>query len=193
MQNPYDVWSAPSSSRQSSDIPPSIYGALPYTNSPVAPGSITFHFARLNPSILNSVVLGPDNCPKFHIVTESSMPGYTILKAVDGGNIGMIQWKPDDSQIEIRGIMHKRAARDFLRLSDDNRCRIMCVRGKDYIWISEQDCTCMYLGGDVSSKIFAKLTRDQSCFRLVMAAEAISAGLLPSAILAIILIQSGKA
>ncbi|KAK0229227.1 hypothetical protein EDD85DRAFT_776367 [Armillaria nabsnona] len=193
MQNPFDAWSAPSSSRRSSDIPPSIYGALPYTDVPAVPGITTFHFACLNPSIINSVILGPDNCPKFHVVTEPSMPGYTILKAVDGGNIGMIQWKPDDSQVEIRGVMRKRAARDFLILSDDHRYRVMRVGGTDYIWTSEQGSTCMYLGGDVSSKVFAKVTRYQSCFRLAMAAEALSAGLLPSAIIAVILLQSGKA
>ncbi|KAK0210038.1 hypothetical protein DFS33DRAFT_1251577 [Desarmillaria ectypa] len=191
MQNPFNVWKAPSSSRCSPDIPPSIYGALPYTDSPAVPGITTFHFACLNPSIINSVVFGPDNCPKFHVITEPSMPGYTILKAVDGGNIGMIQWKPDDSQVEIRGVMRKRAARDFL-FSYHHRYRVMRVGGMDYIWTSEQRSTCMYLGGDVSKR-FAKITHDQSCFRLAMAAEAVSAGLLPSAIIAVILIQSGKA
>lgn len=185
MQNPFDAWSAPSSSRRSSDIPPSIYGALPYTDVPAVPGITTFHFACLNPSIINSVILGPDNCPKFHVVTEPSMPGYTILKAVDGGNIGMIQWKPDDSQVEIRGVMRKRAARDFLILSDDHRSvlfsptfyglikfhryRVMRVGGTDYIWTSEQGSTCVSSSfGQVQAPCLIQFLSDVPWWRCVV-------------------------
>ncbi len=120
MQNPYNVWGTlPSGS--SSEIPPSIYGALPWNDSSSsnAPRLHTFSFTALNPSITNCVVLGPNNDPQFYVITDSNLPGYTVLKAANGQKFGLIEWKSGGSQVEIRGAVPKQAASTFLTLSPD--------------------------------------------------------------------------
>ncbi|KAK0460924.1 uncharacterized protein EV420DRAFT_1529193 [Desarmillaria tabescens] len=167
MQHPYNVWGTlPSGS--SSEIPPSIYGALPWNNSSSsnAPSMHTFYFTALNPSIINCIVVGLNNDPQFYVTTDSKMPGYTVLKAVNGRSFGLIEWKTDGSQVEIRGVVPKQAAKDFLGLSSDHRYRTMHVGGGDYIWMPDQNGIRMYLAGDMSSKTLAKVTREPSGFKL---------------------------
>ncbi|KAK0454623.1 hypothetical protein EV421DRAFT_1896532 [Armillaria borealis] len=192
MQNPYNVWGTlPSGS--SSEIPPSIYGALPWNDSSStgAPRLHTFYFTTLNPSITNCVVLGPNNDPQFHVTTDSNLPGYTVLKAANGQKFGLIEWKSGGSQVEIRGAVPKQAASTFLSLSHDQRYRIMHVGRSDYIWMPDQNGIRMCLGGDMSSTTLAKVTRESSSFKLEMRSEAVQAGLVHSAIAAIVLLESG--
>ncbi|KAG7449685.1 uncharacterized protein BT62DRAFT_1073117 [Guyanagaster necrorhizus] len=191
MQHPYNVWGTlPSGS--SSEIPPSIYGALPWDGSSSnAPSLYAFYFTTLNPSIIDCTVIGPNNEPQFYVTTNSTMPGYTVLKAADGRSLGLIEWKNSSSQVEIRGAVPKQATNDFLRLSHDHRYRIMRVGGRDYILTSDEDGIRMYLGGDMSSKMLAKVTRNPSSFKLEISSDAVQAGLLHSAVVAIVLLESG--
>ncbi|KAK0486160.1 hypothetical protein IW261DRAFT_783220 [Armillaria novae-zelandiae] len=210
MQNPYNVWGTlPSGS--SSEIPPSIYGALPWNDSSSsnAPRLHTFYFAALNPSIANCVVLGPNNDPQFYVTADSNLPGYTVLKTANGQKFGLIEWKSGGSQVEIRGAVPKQATSTFLSLSPDRRYRIMHVGDSDYIWMPDQngirvcvsyivhniadsDLPQMCLGGDMSSTTLAKVTRESSSFKLEMRSEAVQAGLIHSAIAAIVLLESGS-
>ncbi|KAK0212505.1 hypothetical protein DFS33DRAFT_1282081 [Desarmillaria ectypa] len=63
MQHPYNVWGTLPSGL-SPEIPPSIYGALPRNKSSSnVPSLYTFYFTALNHSIINCIVIGPNNEP----------------------------------------------------------------------------------------------------------------------------------
>lgn len=129
-QNPFAHWTAGnvnsnnSNWNSNSGPPPSIVGALPYLNTtyPLPPDDlIKFTFTSFNPTILNCTVLGPHNRPYFLVVTDASMPGYTIWKDVEQKNIALVEWQ-SSPLVEARGILPKQKASSWLRLAPDRRC-----------------------------------------------------------------------
>ncbi|KAF9038265.1 hypothetical protein BDZ89DRAFT_945854 [Hymenopellis radicata] len=192
MQNPYNIWGTPADCR-GSEAPPSIYGALPYSTSRRMLPLLAFTFTSLNPSVLNCVVLGPNNHPQFQITTNTSMPGYTILRGKEGKNIGLIEWRPDGSQVEVLHVVRKQPAGSFLRLSGDHKYRIMQVQNTDYLWIIEGSAISMYLAGEVKSPtLLARLKRQQNGFKLEVANDVVQGGLLHPVLIAAVLLQSGQ-
>jgi hypothetical protein len=122
--NPFASWATSSDGQSSQDsTAPSIMGALPYINLtyPLAPDNITtFNFTSFNPTILNCTVLGEHNRPVFHVSTDDSMPGYSVLKDVKTSNIALIEWQ-SSPLLEVRGILSKQKITDWLKLSSDRR------------------------------------------------------------------------
>lgn len=128
--NPFAHWSAGNNISNNggwtpnSGPAPSVMGALPYPSAPsypIAPNNvISFTFTSLNPTILNCTVLGPQNRPYFLIVTDASMPGYTLLKDVETKNVALVEWQ-HSPLVEARGILQKQRITDWLKLSSDRR------------------------------------------------------------------------
>jgi hypothetical protein len=128
--NPFANWSAgngySSNGTWNEDTmpPPSIVGALPYPHSPSYPlppnELITFTFTSFNPTILNCTVLGPHNRPYFQVVTDASMPGYTLWKDAERKNIALVEWQ-SAPLVEARGILAKQKITNWLRLAPDRR------------------------------------------------------------------------
>lgn len=126
--NPFATWSAgngySSNSTQNSAPPPSIVGALPYPHPPSYPlppdEIISFTFTSFNPTILNCTVLGPHNRPYFQVVTDASMPGYTLWKDAERKNIALVEWQ-NTPLLEARGILTKQQITNWLRLAPDRR------------------------------------------------------------------------
>lgn len=84
-----------------------------------APRLLAYTFTSLNPSVLNCVVVGPDNHLQFQIATNTSI---TILRGKDGKTVGLVEWRPDGSQVEIIHAVRKQPAGAFLRLAGDRQC-----------------------------------------------------------------------
>lgn len=134
--NPFANWSAGSgfssdgTGNPDSGPPPSIVGALPYPHPPSYPlppdELITFTFTSMNPTILNCTVLGPHNRPYFQIVTDASMPGYTLWKNAEKKNIALVEWQ-NTPLLEARGILAKQQITNWLRLAPDRRFVNFCV------------------------------------------------------------------
>lgn len=110
---------------------PSVFGALPYPTSPPPSDLVTFQFSSFNPTILNCTILGPHSRPSFRITTDSSMPGYTVVKNAEGKNIALIEWQARP-YVEVRGILPKQSIRHWLRLSPDQRCA-SCLTSSQFI------------------------------------------------------------
>ena len=66
------------------------------------------------------MVVGSQQQPLFYFVTDQHMPGYTVLKDGEGRNVALIEWQ-NKPLVEIRGILSKQRAKDWLRLSSDGR------------------------------------------------------------------------
>ena len=122
MQNPYNVWGT-IPTPPGSEPAPSIYGALPYVSPQPHSSSHIFTFTSLNPSITNYNILGPNNLSQFLVFTDPALPAYTLLKSSrDGRNLGLIEWKSSGhTEVELRHIVPKQRANQFLRVSSDNR------------------------------------------------------------------------
>lgn len=120
--NPYNVWMP--ATRGDSEPPPSVFGALPYTNpgtsSQTQNENLAFTFTSFNTTVLNCIVLGPNNTPQFQICTPS-MPGYTVLNAKNGTRLAAVQWAHSGSNIEVPTLIPSQPIGSFLSRSSDQR------------------------------------------------------------------------
>lgn len=76
----------------------------------------SFFFTSYNPNIFNCTVVGPKAQPCYTIVTDDQMPGYTVVRDMEGKNVSLIEWQRQP-YIEIRGMVSKQAIGTWLRLS----------------------------------------------------------------------------
>lgn len=56
----------------------------------------------------------------YQVVTDSSMPGYTVIKNAEGTKISLIEWQAHPF-VEIRGMLAKQNVMNWLRISSDHR------------------------------------------------------------------------
>lgn len=165
VNNPYSSWSNPGNTQPtwgSDSAPaPSIFGALPAPALPSKSNLVTFHFTSFKPNILNSTVVGPDSRPYFRVVTDSSMPGYSVFRR-ESKNIALIEWQ-EHPQVELRDVLSKQAVSGWLGLSPDRRFvplrvfshliyylsvdifsfRAMQINGQQYIWAPNHNFICV--------------------------------------------------
>ncbi|KAJ3812081.1 hypothetical protein F5876DRAFT_38242 [Lentinula aff. lateritia] len=195
MVNPYAVWNTArnntTSLEGSSDPLPSIYGALPFSSPSDTSSSMTFTFIGLNPSIANCTILGPNNSPQFRVVTDFAMPGYTILKTMEGKNSALIEWR-EPVKVEVRGMISKQRASEFLRVSSNKRYRIMLIRSQEFMWIPNGGAVSLYTTGSSDSEFLGRISRSVGAITLEMTQNAVRLGLLQACIITTVLLQSGE-
>ena len=124
-------WSGAFSSTIGGDAtnPPSIYGALPMTTGSPSAGSKSgathFQFTNPNPTILNSIVVGPHRDGTIHqlvnISTDDRLAGYTAFRDADGKSIALIEWSGSQPRVEVRGSVAKVLAGEWLQVMMDPR------------------------------------------------------------------------
>ncbi|THV04750.1 hypothetical protein K435DRAFT_648774 [Dendrothele bispora CBS 962.96] len=186
--NPFYSWDSSDNSNAS------VYGALPSANpekSTSNSNSLALNFTSMNPNILNCTVVGPNNQPYYYVVTDSSLPGYTVFKSNDNKSVALVEWKRQ-CQIEIRDIVCKQPASSFLSLSPDRQYRVMTVAGQQYMWAPRNDVICLYTGGSSSPTLLAQLSKKKGTMKLELAPSAVQAGLLLPSLAAVVLLQSGQ-
>ncbi|KAF9022355.1 hypothetical protein BDZ89DRAFT_206875 [Hymenopellis radicata] len=169
----------------------SVFGALPYpTPASEEGGFVTFYLTSFNPSVLNCTVLGPKQIKYFSIVTDPTMPTYTVLNDAGGHSIALVEWQrsPD---VEMRGVLSKRKVGDWLKLNANKSARIMDVKGKRYFWVPEDQYINLYSSGSART-VLARICRGVNTIVLDMTCGAIRQGLLDTTIIATLLLQSGK-
>ncbi|KAJ7691007.1 hypothetical protein B0H17DRAFT_935402 [Mycena rosella] len=202
MFNPYAQGGWPNTENPNASPPrgtipqPSIFGALPYptpVSSPTPASSpfITFRFTSLSPTILDSVVLGPQSRTHFHIITDAPMVGFTIICDSANQPTIIIEWV-EHPIIEIRGILSKRRTSNWLVLSADNSYRTMTASGRTFAWGADGDYTCLYCAGLGAPQIYARVFRQNEDLVLEMTPEAVQIGLLEICVAAALLLESGR-
>uniref|UniRef100_A0A0W0FCX7 Uncharacterized protein n=1 Tax=Moniliophthora roreri TaxID=221103 RepID=A0A0W0FCX7_MONRR len=154
MEHPFSIWNSHSASSFDYDLPPpSLFGALPVTSARIdAPSfkttkssNVTLTFSSYD--VLNCVISGINTSHCFYAVTDPSMPTYTCLKTQNGQNNALVEWSPDGVKVEIRGAVPKQPASQFLKLSGDNRFRVMKVGLQEFIWLSGHGQLSLYTAG----------------------------------------------
>lgn len=106
--NPFSSWSEGAASSSS------VFGALPYPTDPA--NLVAFYFTSFSPDIFNCAIVGPKAQKYFSIVTDSQMPGYTVIKNAEGRNVSLIEWQTHPF-IEVRGLVAKQNVNHWLCLS----------------------------------------------------------------------------
>ncbi|KAI9567425.1 hypothetical protein HD554DRAFT_2205408 [Boletus coccyginus] len=187
-----DPFSAQYHSTRDGANAPSIYGALPY------PGSassvplhtlVTFRFTALNPTILGCIVVGPNNTTHYHVVSDFSGQGYTLLRNGAGQTTALIEWRSHPT-VEAQAVGAKQHAGQWLRLSSDRRSRTMVHGGVPYSWTPIGQF--LHLFAPDSPEWLARVTKSYDAIVLELSPRAIQLGLMDVAVLATVLLQSGK-
>ncbi|KAK7462779.1 hypothetical protein VKT23_007363 [Stygiomarasmius scandens] len=183
--NPFYTWGSTDNSSVS------VYGALPSTNPGKSSKTLALYFSSMNPNILNCTIVGPNNEPYYYVVTDSSLPGYTVFKGNDNKSVALVEWKRQ-CHVEIRDIVHKQPASTFLSLSPDRQSRIMTVAGQNYMWVPQKELICLYTASSSNPTLLAQLSKRQGTVKLELAPNAVQAGLVLPALTAVVLLQSGQ-
>ncbi|KAF7336197.1 hypothetical protein MVEN_02167300 [Mycena venus] len=204
--NPYDGWSRSRSGGQSysglttQEIPPSVFGALPYPTPPSSasyPSLSTFYLTSLNPSVLNCAVIGPGSSgPRsttsrlyYAVSTDSSMPGYTVFKNAERKSIALIEWTKHP-RVEIRGAVPKQETKGWLKISRDQTYRTMTVRGLQYTWAPDNQYINLCSSGP-TPQFLGRISRGEDTVAVELTTDAIQLGLQDTAIVVAVLLQCG--
>ncbi|TFK26581.1 hypothetical protein FA15DRAFT_654254 [Coprinopsis marcescibilis] len=181
--HPFGSWTEGQQSSTSS-----VYGALPY---PTDANMTAFYFTNFTPNIFNATVVGPKAQVFYRIVTDNQMPGYTIVKNAEGGNVSLIEWQ-NHPFIEIRGMVAKQNVTSWLRLSPNQDSRLMDLGGVRYAWVPRNSSINLYATSSGTPAFCGRVTRSNGGVVLELTAEALQRGLLDVVVTACLLLQCGR-
>ncbi|KAJ7599177.1 hypothetical protein C8J56DRAFT_183209 [Mycena floridula] len=182
VNNPYQAWT------NQAPRAPSVFGALPYSKPPSPPTTLAFTFTAFNPDILTCTVLGPNGQPFFYITTNHL--GTTLFQTVaDGQTVAFIEW-PQLPVLEVRGIVSRTTAQQWIGLSPDRSHRSMRARGKWYTWSPRDNLLCLF--ATETNEILASVRRNRGSVTLEITATAVQIGLLEVCVVAVALLQCGR-
>ncbi|KXN91656.1 hypothetical protein AN958_12508 [Leucoagaricus sp. SymC.cos] len=169
---------------------PSILGALPYPSPSSAPQHLVFHFAYSTTSILDCSVYGPASKKYIEVISDfHKTPHLTSLRKWDGSCLAVIEWQ-HRPVVEIPGVLPRQHVARWMPLSPTQSNRAMDARGIKYIWTPVGDALHPY--NHPPSQHVAKIQRQAGTVTLDLTTEAVQAGLLEMAIVATVILQSGR-
>ncbi|KAJ6624171.1 hypothetical protein B0H10DRAFT_2186748 [Mycena sp. CBHHK59/15] len=149
------------------------------------------------PTILTSVVTGPQSRTYFRIGTDTPTVGFTAFHNAVNQPMVIIEWAKHPI-VEVRDILSKRLTSQWLALSPDRTHRTMEARGRHFVWVpsdgalSDVDCPQLYSSGSSPSQIFGRVSREEDTVTLELTTEAIQIGLLELCVTATFLLQCGR-
>ncbi|KAJ7469348.1 hypothetical protein B0H11DRAFT_2044033 [Mycena galericulata] len=172
-------------------LQPSIFDVSPSPSQSARPISMSFRFASSQPSILDSIVMGPKSQAYFFVATDAPAVGFTVVHNSANQPMIVIEWSREPI-VEVRDIIRKQRSSRWLALSKDKRYRTMSAKGRAYIWAPEGECICLYASGLEGPQVYAKVFREEGAVTLELAAEAVQMGLLEVCVAATLLLQCGR-
>ena len=101
--------------------PPPTFGALPPAN--YSTSTVKLEFTPAQPDILNTTVNGPNGTTYFRITTQN---GVTVILKPRNESLARIEWQATPI-VEIRNVIPKANAAQWLRLSQDQRSGLLYV------------------------------------------------------------------
>ncbi|KAJ7454633.1 hypothetical protein B0H11DRAFT_1740370 [Mycena galericulata] len=178
---------------------PSIFGALPYPTQASSSMLLSFRFTSFNPTLLDSIVMGPRSQAYFRATTDAPTVGFTVVHNSANQPMIMIEWS-EEPIVEVRGIIPKQYTSKWLALSPDKRC-VCClipwriqthVSINIFFWAPDGECICLFSSGLGAPQIYARVSREERAVKLELTAEVIQVCLLEICIAATLLLQSGR-
>ncbi|KAI5120818.1 hypothetical protein M0805_003214 [Coniferiporia weirii] len=180
--------------------PTSVYGALPMStstepgNGGTARGATHFQFAHPSPTILNSVVLGPQTRELVRVTTDERLAGYTAFRDPEGRSVALIEWVARPA-VEVRGAVTKGPVSEWLKVVQDPRfgrpVRRMEVRGAKFVWCPNGEALLLFTQSPSSNPLVV-VTKNRHVVNIEMSEQALAWGLLEPCIVAVALLLSGR-
>ncbi|TFK28154.1 hypothetical protein FA15DRAFT_634405 [Coprinopsis marcescibilis] len=168
---------------------PSVFGALPYPSSQTTlPTVLSFHFVLLNPNVLNCMITGPTSIPFLEIVSNAQT---TQFRKPDGRVLAAVEWSANPT-VEISGALSRRYVSQWMPLSSDRSRRSLNINGQEYLWIATSNALCLFFAATPASGYLVRVQRGNGSITMELTAEAFQLGLLESAIVATVILQSGR-
>ncbi|KAH8823987.1 hypothetical protein DL96DRAFT_243724 [Flagelloscypha sp. PMI_526] len=154
------------------------------------PKMVSFVFSY-DQDILNSVVLGPKGQQYFVVATDTrkhlTTPS-TIIQSTRGTH-ARIDWHQSHPTVEWNGVLEKQRTGEFLRLTQDQNRRIMTFGGAQLAWWPSH--TSVILSTE-RSEVVAQVIASVNSTVLDVTAESLARGMLEKAVLAVVLLMSGR-
>ncbi|KAF6758448.1 hypothetical protein DFP72DRAFT_1105195 [Ephemerocybe angulata] len=184
-QNPLSVAAYPWFPNAAAQGP--TFGALPAST--VNGSRYTFDFTPVQPNILNCTVIGPGHDVYFRIVTTND--GVTTILKPRDQTLARIEWGAE-SVVEVRDIVPRQRASQWLALSGDKSYRAMVANEKNYFWVPRGSSIVLYRANSTPPIEYGAITRSSTSVSLHLTGDAFSAGVLEAAVVATLLFQSGR-
>ncbi|KAF8207457.1 hypothetical protein K438DRAFT_1575821 [Mycena galopus ATCC 62051] len=178
-----------------SSVQPSVYGALPYPTSepsasPVARSvSYSYTFTFCGTSVLNSVLIGPDNHTHFHIITGTD--GCTAVEDASRRNVAQITWAalPTIAIGDLGWTMH---TSQWLYLSSDRACRTMITGGETFSWRPNGKFIELFSLNNSDPRALSRISYGPDGMMLQLTLEAVQKRLLKAVVISGVLLMSGR-
>ncbi|KAJ7933285.1 hypothetical protein B0H13DRAFT_1592466 [Mycena leptocephala] len=165
----------------------SVLPTLPYTGQPnTSPNVIKFTFSPSNGTVLNSFINGPQLEFYFHVTTDSTTTGFSVVQNSTCESIAMIEWHNHPIVEIFGGIVSKRNSAQWLKLSRDKTHRLMSFGGRNYIWSPEEHAS------PTSRQFFGRISQGQDGTAFEVTPEALQFGLLEIFVVASLLLMCGR-
>ncbi|KAJ7088275.1 hypothetical protein C8R44DRAFT_649566 [Mycena epipterygia] len=177
------------------DTRPSVYGALPYhAPDPILRSTeslLTFSFSSSHGTVLNAALVGSDGRTYFHVSTERSAPGRTLVTDSNGARVGLIMWSAQPT-VGIDALGWTLRASQWLCLSSDRTSRTIVVGGKQFSWRPNGGCIEMISLDNYDTQLFARISKSANSTILQLTPMAVQSNLLQVIVLSAVLLMSGR-
>lgn len=182
-QNPHSINSQPWLHYSHSPT----YGVLPSVE--VAPSAkLSFEFSPTHPDILNCTVTGPGSQTYLSAMTVQYA---TIITKRNGDPVARIEWNAHP-WVEIPNVVDRQLVSQWLPLSADMSYRTMRLNGRNYYWVPHNGAILLSAWPNQLDGPLGRISRTANKVVLELTAQAISAGLFEAAVVATLLLQSGR-
>ena len=166
---------------------PATYGVLPSVET-TAPTELTFEFSPTHPDILNCSITGPGSQT---YLSAMSVQYSTIITKRNGDPVARIEWNAHP-WVEIPNVVERQLVSEWLPLSSDMSFRTMRINGRNYYWVPHNGAILLTAWPNQLDGHLGRIRRTANKVELELTAQAISTGLFEVAVVATLLLQSGR-
>ncbi|KAF7299347.1 hypothetical protein MIND_00883900 [Mycena indigotica] len=162
------------------------------------PELVRFVFTPSGPdgTIHNSVVTrisaGPTE-PVFRITTNSTTHGYSVVQSGAYEKCAYVEWLAQATpMVEVYGIVSKRTTAAWLALSSRKSYRRMSARHYTFRWVPDESNINLSSDSASNPRFYGRISRAHGVTAVELTPEALQLGLLEVAVVAALVILSGR-
>ncbi|EIN08501.1 hypothetical protein PUNSTDRAFT_69040 [Punctularia strigosozonata HHB-11173 SS5] len=152
----------------------------------------SLHFVSFSPTILSCDVVDSNGGPRYAVRTEL-LNGTLVTTVTDalGRALAILDWK-NKPAVEISGHIGRQAASEWLVRSENGSSRTMELGAMHYRWVTHEDNLCLTMHLRPGADVLCRVTKTRDMITLELTQNAIVIGLELPAIVATMLLMSGR-
>ncbi|KAJ7164179.1 hypothetical protein C8R46DRAFT_1278231, partial [Mycena filopes] len=150
---------------------------IPTPHLPSEPSFLTYTFLSFGSTILNSILVGADDRPRFCVTTDDDITsGWTVVEdARLRARVAVITWDLPQPTLAMDELGWTMRTAEWLYLASDRTCRTMIAGGEQFSW--RPNSTAIERSGETV---------------LEVATSATQKGLLKALVISTVLLMSGR-